>query len=177
MGYSAWKIWLHPRTARDVMEELEGKVGEIEKIRDEILAYEACKSDKEKEIERLLAENDKLSESTRVLASKIVEQEHDLQTARRELEHNRKELESRKDVENRIAEFEKMLQQVEQMKSKYEQRIYKLREAVKELKSQQHKASQSKSLNTELNVIDMTMPQSHTKTAPDEPDWLEELPT
>lgn len=161
MGFSCWKILLHPKVTVKVMEELEKE-------------KEKCAG----EMNFLREENARLVESNGTLTHRNEELGSEVERLRRELEEIRAELDERIDTEKQIREFEARLGQFETVKVQYEQRISRLRAKIIDMK----KVSGDRNPEAdEIAVIDMgtqTMPKKRVRAVVEErseEDWLETL--
>lgn len=200
MGWSAWKIWLHPKVARRVMEDLElaaqtavgAEADSSARLQEACLEIASLRSeadDARQHCDRLAETNGQLEKEKEALTRRVSELSDELAAAKEEL------LE-RLDVETQVKEFESMLTKVEQMKAGYERRIERLRHA---LASARRASGHADSPSSELMEIDMTAPgaaatdaasaprpapssaASDTATAASDPtisdtDWLMSLP-
>ena len=105
-GLSAWKIWCHPMTARDLIDESALRIMNLENNLEEL------KSE--------LEEREGLCERLR---EQLSQRDLELAQAQEELESAREELSLHKSVDEKLAEFDKELEKVERMKRGYEKKI------------------------------------------------------
>ena len=113
IGWSAWRVWLHPRRALGAIIGAEAMESDYEKRLEEALALI---EEQKKECARLTNE---VSELTR----RCVASEASLAQTRQRLNAALDELADQKSIDSKIAEFNAMLEDVENMKRNYEKRI------------------------------------------------------
>lgn len=170
MGWSAWKIWLHPKVARRVMEDLEltaqtaagneaDSSGRLQEACLEIASLRSEADDARQRCERLAESNARLEKEKEALTRRVSELSDELAAAKEDLL-------DRLDVETQVKEFESMLTKVEGMKAGYERRIERLRHA---LASARKASGQVASSSSELMEIDMTVPGTATTDAASAP--------
>lgn len=157
MGFSAWKIWLHPQLSRRVFDELSAQAEEsaanCARLEEEMRLLDEHKLLLEKTKLRIEEEKIRQEESLRDSEEKmrvlISEKEH-LEADNRSL---REELENRRDTEIQIEEFNKKLDGFAAVKENYEKRVTRLREEILRLRTLLQRQDPEES---ELTEIDMT---------------------
>ena len=189
MPFSSWKIWLHPRSARMVMDDLENQVtdaarmqeaydsqnGELSRIRSE-LAETAELADRQK---LRISQLEGSLEKCQSLLPEIEKEKRMRKSLEKEISGLREELARRREAEEQIKEFEGRLGSFEDLKRQYETRIKKLRAEIESLRRLRTACSPQAS---DLEEIDMSGPVPVTRPATpgasgrqseESADWLE----
>lgn len=191
MGYTAWKIWLHPRATASLLNSMEESVAAAGRLQAELDASREKAADLETRLTSSEAELDARDgqlASFREKYDSATAENADLRNLLRHARATQKEAEEEvcrlQEIETNLREFQKMLSNIESMKAGYERRISKLRDLVKTLKSQQgiddgHSAElQPIAFSTPPQAA--TSPTSPTTvtppSAPTPDDWLLPLP-
>lgn len=191
-GWTAWRVWLHPREARDVIDESVIRIMELDKSITTALetcaGSEASCRDMQAELEslrgRLETREKELEERGRELAAT----KEALAAAGARMEEMRDELELQRSVDEKLEEFRLQLAKVEEMKQRYELRIKELEEALE--KSRGEIAFKTPGIEPETpkeNHADLLRRRYQEKRAPglpddkddgrDADDWLLNLPS
>lgn len=111
--WNAWRVWLHPRRALDIIDESVIREMDLEKRLAEALDM---LEEQRRQCVRLTADMAELS-------SRLTEKEDHLVKLTRELDRVRDELAEHESIDRKLEEFDKALSKVEKMKSGYEKRI------------------------------------------------------
>lgn len=118
--WSAWKVWCHPVSARDVIDELNIRIMSLDKNhKDSMSALEEQKA----LCERLSEENESLHARLDEREKQLVDVRNDLAGVKSELSEAKEELTLCKSVDEQLAELMTELEKVEEMKRRYEKRI------------------------------------------------------
>lgn len=153
--WTAWKVWLHPRVARDALDEsvltvmnLRKELGETAMTLEE--QQEMCK---------------KLSEERDNLLRQLSLREEELDKTRREAEDFKTRLEEAledlEDSDARLLECDRALRKVEDMKKGYEKRIAYLSGLIKKRNAryaEDDELALDEDILSENRMIDMTAP-------------------
>lgn len=123
--WSAAGVWMHPRAARDYIDECQLRIMDTDrKYSGSLQQMEALRMELESRDKALEAAQSALSERD----SEVMMLRGELETATAELASAREMLASQKSVDEKLEEFNKELTKVEDMKRGYERKIAALRQ-------------------------------------------------
>lgn len=118
--WTAWRVWCHPRLAREVIDDSILRIMEVETEKREMVSGLEEKSRECLNLsEEMISLQSKLDERDRELAAMRGE----LGMVKDELAEAHEELALHKSVDEKLAEFDEQLKQVEDMKRGYEKKI------------------------------------------------------
>ncbi len=160
--WSAWKVWLHPRVARDALDE---SVLTVMNLRKE-LTDTAMTLEEQQEMCR------KLSEERDNLLRQLSLREEELDKSRREVEDIKgrleEALEDLEDSDARLLECDRALRKVEDMKKDYEKRIAYLSGLIKKHKARYAEEDDELAVDEdfipEKRMIDMSAAGKHSES-------------
>lgn len=163
MGFSAWKIWLHPKFTARTMDELEAESLSISEER-----------------ERMKVTIDRFADLNSALEQEIAETVTKLNDALRQLDEAKEMIDSLSETESHIREFELKLSEFERMKANYERRISSLKSTIRELRAAEAGVESDSDLIEDIHLSPGSGPnvsdvKSHP-SLPDEENWLDSLP-